>query len=62
VPVPVTLDRNLISDQSLRSLADKVERGERLTGDDGVALFASGDLLGIGHMADAVNQIGRAHV
>jgi len=56
VPVPVTLDRNLISDQSLRSLAEKVERGERLTGDDGVALFASGDLLGIGHMADAVNR------
>jgi aminodeoxyfutalosine synthase len=56
VPVPVTLDRNLISDPSLRSLAEKVERGERLTADDGVALFASGDLLGIGHMADAVNR------
>jgi aminodeoxyfutalosine synthase len=56
VPVPVKLDRNLISDPSLRSLAEKVERGERLTADDGVALFASGDLLGIGHMADAVNR------
>ena len=56
MPVPVTLDRNLISDPSLRSLAEKVERGERLTADDGVALFASGDLLGIGHMADAVNR------
>jgi aminodeoxyfutalosine synthase len=56
VPVPVKLDRNLISDPSLRSLVEKVERGERLTSDDGVALFASGDLLGIGHMADAVNR------
>jgi aminodeoxyfutalosine synthase len=50
------LDRNLISDPSLRSLAEKVERGERLTNDDGVTLFATGDLLGIGHMADAVNR------
>jgi aminodeoxyfutalosine synthase len=50
------LDRNLISDPSLRSLAEKIERGERLTNDDGVTLFASGDLLGIGHMADAVNR------
>jgi aminodeoxyfutalosine synthase len=56
VPVPVMLDRNLISDPSLRSLAEKVERGERLTNDDGVTLFATGDLLGIGHMADAVNR------
>jgi aminodeoxyfutalosine synthase len=56
VPVPVQLDRHLISDPSLRSLAEKVERGERLTTEDGVALFASGDLLGIGHMADAVNR------
>jgi len=56
VPVLVKLDRNLISDPSLYSLAEKVERGERLTADDGVALFASGDLLGIGHMADAVNR------
>ena len=56
MPVPVKLDRNLISDPSLRSLAEKIERGERLTSDDGVALFASSDLLGIGHMADAVNR------
>ncbi|HEY2164204.1 MAG TPA: aminofutalosine synthase MqnE [Gemmatimonadaceae bacterium] len=46
----------LISDPSLRPVAAKVERGERLTTADGVALFESGDLLGIGHMADAVNR------
>jgi aminodeoxyfutalosine synthase len=52
----VLLDQHLISDPSLRPLAEKVERGERLSVEDGVALFASGDLLGIGHMADAVNR------
>jgi len=56
VPSPVQLDHRLISDPSLRPLAEKVERGERLSLDDGVALFSSGDLLGIGHMADAVNR------
>jgi aminodeoxyfutalosine synthase len=56
VPIPVQLDRHLISDPSLRPLAEKVERGERLSSQDGVTLFASGDLLGIGHMADAVNR------
>jgi len=56
VPAPVQLDRHLISDPSLRPLAEKIERGERLSREDGVVLFASGDLLGIGHMADAVNR------
>ncbi len=56
MPVAATLDRTMISDPSLDPVADKVERGERLSVDDGVALFASGDLLGIGHMADAVNR------
>jgi aminodeoxyfutalosine synthase len=55
-PVSVQLDRALISDPSLASIADKVERGERLTADDGVRLFATDDLLGVGHMADAVNR------
>jgi aminodeoxyfutalosine synthase len=52
----VLLDHHLISDPSLRPLAEKVERGERLSVEDGVTLFASGDLLAIGHMADAVNR------
>jgi aminodeoxyfutalosine synthase len=52
----VLLDHHLISDPSLRPLAEKVERGMRLSVEDGVALFASGDLLAIGHMADAVNR------
>jgi aminodeoxyfutalosine synthase len=56
VPVPVQLERHLISDPSLFPLADKVERGERLSADDGVVLFKSPDLLGLGHMADVVNR------
>lgn len=56
MPPAVSLDRALISDRSLASVADKVERGERLTVDDGVALFASSDILGIGALANAVNR------
>jgi len=52
----VQLDRSLISDPSLAPVADKVARGERLTSSDGVALFESSDLVGVGHMADAVNR------
>ena len=56
MPIPVRLDRHLISDSSLAPLADKVEAGERLSFDDGVALFRSDDITGIGHLADAVNR------
>src|SRR5215212_2567739 len=56
VPAPVTLDRQLISDPTLLTLADKVERGERLSAADGIALFHTSDIIGLGHMADAVNR------
>jgi aminodeoxyfutalosine synthase len=56
VPTPVRLERSLISDPSLQPIAEKVERGERLSEADGVALFESSDLVGLGHMADAVNR------
>jgi len=56
VPIPVRLDRHLISDSALAPLADKVEAGERLSFDDGVALFRSDDITGIGHLADSVNR------
>jgi aminodeoxyfutalosine synthase len=54
--MPVRLDRQLISDSALAPLADKVESGERLSFDDGVALFNSNDITGIGHLADSVNR------
>jgi aminodeoxyfutalosine synthase len=62
VPAPVQLDRSLISDAALAPLADKVSRGERLSTADGVALFSSPDLLGIGHMADTVNHARNGNV
>src|SRR5256714_5679598 len=41
---------------NLVPIADKVDRGERLTREDGLALFASADLLAIGQLADAANR------
>lgn len=40
----------------LKPIADKVERQERLSFEDGVALFASDDLVSIGAMANLVRQ------
>ena len=52
----VAFDPSRISDPALRPIADKVLAGERLTPADGVTLFATGDLLGLGTMADAANR------
>ncbi len=52
----LSLNRALISDPALLPLADKVERGERLTIADGNTLFRTPDLLGLGAMADGVNR------
>jgi aminodeoxyfutalosine synthase len=43
-------------DPALRSIAEKVERGERLSRGDAVALFASPDLLTVGRLADLANR------
>jgi aminodeoxyfutalosine synthase len=56
VPPRVALNRELLRDPALLPIADKVERGERLTRDDGVLLFRTADLLGLGSMADAANR------
>ena len=52
----VVLDRSSINDPALLPIADKVIAGERLSADDGLALFGTSDLLGLGFMADAANQ------
>jgi len=44
------------SDPQLVPIAAKVERGERLTREDGLALFASADLLTVGRLADVANR------
>ena len=43
-------------DPSLVPIAEKVERAERLSRADGLALFQSNDLLTIGRLADAANR------
>ncbi|GAB4276842.1 MAG: aminofutalosine synthase MqnE [Coriobacteriia bacterium] len=43
-------------DPALEPVAAKVASGERLTREDGLALYASNDLVGIGQMADVVRR------
>jgi aminodeoxyfutalosine synthase len=50
----VQVDR--IRDAALRPIADKVAQGIRLEPADALTLFRTTDLLGLGHLADAVNQ------
>ena len=45
-----------IRDPALFPIADKVAAGQRLTTADGIMLFRSPDLLGVGALADAVNR------
>lgn len=45
-----------ITDPSLRTLADAIEKGRRLTAADGLTLYATSDLLGLGELADAANR------
>jgi aminodeoxyfutalosine synthase len=56
MPNPVAFDAERVTDPALRPVAEKVRAGERLSFDDGVALFRSPDLLAVGMMADAVNR------
>ncbi len=41
-----------LADATLSGIAEKVASGQRLSREDGIALFASNDLVGIGQMAD----------
>jgi len=56
VPTAVVFDRSRLSDPALHAIADRVVAGERLTPTDGVALFRTPDLLGLGTLADAANR------
>jgi aminodeoxyfutalosine synthase len=56
VPTAVVFDRSRIADPALYAIADKVVAGERLTPADGVTLFRTPDILGLGTLADAVNR------
>lgn len=54
--LPPAIDRSRIHDPELLRVAARVEGGERITHEDGLALFNTGDLTGLGHLADAVNR------
>jgi aminodeoxyfutalosine synthase len=55
-PPSIEVDRSRLADRALVPIADRIERGERLTDADGVTLFETPDLLGLGTLADAVNH------
>ena len=50
------MTRSARFDPALRPIADRVERGTRLTREDALALFQSTDLLTLGRLADLANQ------
>jgi aminodeoxyfutalosine synthase len=50
------LDPARLRDPALQPIAEKVLGGLRLCSADGLALYATGDLLGLGRLADAANQ------
>lgn len=50
----IHLDR--LRDGALHPIGEKVRRGERLSAVDAITLFRTPDLLGVGHLADAVNR------
>lgn len=56
MPAAPVVDRQRLADPALLAIADKVEQGERLTRDDGLTLFRTPDLLGLGTLADARNR------
>ena len=51
----LTIPFERIVDPTVRQIAERVAKGERLAQADGVALFESRDLTGIGLLANAVN-------
>lgn len=55
-PVPVEMAAHRLTDPALRAIAPKVEAGARLDAADGLALYASNDLIGLGTLADFANQ------
>jgi aminodeoxyfutalosine synthase len=50
------LDLTRLRDPLLHPVAEKVAAGVRLNRDDGLALYATSDLLGLGMLADFANQ------
>ena len=56
MPPRVAVNRTMLRDPALLPIADKIERGVRLTHEEGALLFRTPDLLGLGSLADASNR------
>jgi aminodeoxyfutalosine synthase len=56
MPAVTPLDPARLRDPALRPIAEKVGAGQRLTDDDALTLLRTGDLLGLGAMADAATR------
>jgi len=54
--MPIELELARLRDPALRPIGEAVARGERLTPADGLALYATRDLLGLGLLADFANR------
>ena len=54
--MPGGIDPERLRDPLLRPIAEKVSAGGRLDRDDGMALYATSDLLGLGLLADFANS------
>jgi aminodeoxyfutalosine synthase len=50
------LDLGRLQDPALRSIGEKVARGDRLSPADALVLYATSDLLGLGMLADHANR------
>ncbi|MFI5243201.1 MAG: aminofutalosine synthase MqnE [Gemmatimonadales bacterium] len=56
MPVSANVSFARLSDPALRPIAAKVAAGTRLSNADGVTLFETPDLLGLGYLANAANE------
>ncbi len=45
-----------MEDRRLKAIYEKVEAGERLSSEDGVTMYRSGDILALGYMANLVRE------
>jgi len=59
---PLELPLNRLSDPALQPIAEKLAAGQRLDDADGLTLYQSPDLLGVGALADAVNRAQHGNV
>ena len=59
---PLELPLNRLSDPALQPIAEKLAAGQRLDDADGLTLYRSPDLLGVGALADAVNRAQHGNV